>query len=97
MSLIAAPGQTDYGEKVEVVTVVYDSLGHPVNSKRSVVSVNFNGPDDPRLQQATVTADLTTQVPAKGDYFLRIGVHDLATDKVGALEIPVDRIALTGK
>ena len=97
LSLIAAPGQTDYAEKLEVVTIVDDSLGHPVNSKRSVVTVNFNGPDDPRLQQVTVTADLTTQVPAKGDYFLRIGVHDLATDKVGALEIPVDRIALPGK
>jgi hypothetical protein len=67
-------------------------LGHAINSKRSAVSVSFDGPDDPRLQKATITADLTTQVPAKGDYFLRIGVHDLATDKVGALEVPVSSV-----
>jgi VWFA-related protein len=30
--------------------------------------------------------------PAKGDYFLRIAVHDLTTDRVGALEIPTTSI-----
>ena len=30
--------------------------------------------------------------PAKGDYFLRIAVHDLTTDRVGALEIPTASI-----
>jgi hypothetical protein len=28
-------------------------------------------------------------VPVKGEYFLRIGVHDLATNRVGAVEVPV--------
>jgi hypothetical protein len=36
-------------------------------------------------------------VPAKGSYFLRLGVYDTASDRVGALEIPVDRIAPAGK
>jgi VWFA-related protein len=31
-------------------------------------------------------------VPAKGDYFLRIAVHDLTTDRVGSMEIPVSSI-----
>jgi len=31
-------------------------------------------------------------VPAKGDYILRVGVHDLTTDHVGAIEIPVSSI-----
>jgi hypothetical protein len=31
-------------------------------------------------------------VPAKGNYFLRIGVHDLGDDRVGALEIAVDEV-----
>jgi VWFA-related protein len=94
LRLIAAPDQKAYAEKLEVVAVIYDSLGHPLNSKKAAVSASFDGPDDPRLAQATVTADLTTQVPATGDYFLRIGVHDLAADKVGALEIPVSSIKL---
>ena len=31
-------------------------------------------------------------VPAKGDYYLRIAVHDLTTDHVGAVEIPTSSI-----
>ena len=31
-------------------------------------------------------------VPATGDYFLRIAVHDLASDRVGAIEIPTASI-----
>jgi VWFA-related protein len=31
-------------------------------------------------------------VPATGDYFLRVGVHDLTSDHVGAIEIPVTSI-----
>jgi len=33
-------------------------------------------------------------IPAKGVYFLRLGVGDAADDLVGAMEIPVDRIKL---
>jgi hypothetical protein len=32
-------------------------------------------------------------VPVKGEYFLRIGVHDPATDKVGAVELPVAEVS----
>jgi len=32
-------------------------------------------------------------VPATGEYFLRIGVHDLTSDRVGAIEVPVSSIA----
>jgi hypothetical protein len=31
-------------------------------------------------------------VPAKGDYILRIGVHDLTTGHLGVIEIPVSAI-----
>ncbi len=31
-------------------------------------------------------------IPVKGNYFLRVGVHDVSSDHVGALEIPVDEV-----
>jgi len=31
-------------------------------------------------------------VPVKGDYFLRIAVHDLTSDRVGAIEVPTSSI-----
>jgi VWFA-related protein len=33
-------------------------------------------------------------VPVKGNFFMRLGVHDENGDQVGALEVPVDQIAL---
>ena len=92
LKLLQEPNQAAYADKIEVAAVLYDSQGKPVNSKKSKVAVTFPSLADPRIQTAAVTANLTIQVPAKGSYFLRLGVRDTATDRVGALEIPVARI-----
>jgi len=97
LKLIAAPDQASYAERLQVVAVLYDAQGQPVNSKKGTVAVSFDSPSDPRLETATLTADLTIQIPAKGTHFLRVGVRDPATNRVGALEIPVDRIELPKK
>jgi VWFA-related protein len=50
----------------------------------------------PAIYQSMLTtgaiANDVIAVPAKGDYFLRIAVHDLTTDRVGAIEIPTSSI-----
>lgn len=97
LRLIASSDPSAFGEKLEVVAVVYDSTGHPVNSKRSVVSASFTGPDDPALNKATITADVATQLPVQGSYFVRLGVHDTSNDHVGSLEVSSDRIASAKK
>jgi len=38
-------------------------------------------------------AHLDIDVPATGEYFLRIAVHDLASDRTGSIEIPVSSIS----
>jgi VWFA-related protein len=94
LGLIPTPDQTEFSERMDLVAVVYDSLGNMVNSAKTTVSAISYGPNDPRRQTATITANLMTQVPAKGDYFLRIGVRDATNDKVGALEIPIAQVQL---
>jgi VWFA-related protein len=86
--------ESAYTGKLEFVAVVYDNQGQAVNGKREKATVSFDNLTDPGLQTASITGDLVIQVPAKGSYFLRLGVRDTATDRVGALEIPVDRIPL---
>jgi VWFA-related protein len=88
---------SSYTGKLEFVAVVYDNQGQAVNGKRESASINYDNLTDAQLQTAELTGDLVIQVPVKGSYFLRLGVRDIATDRVGALEIPVDRIALAGK
>jgi hypothetical protein len=97
LKLTPSADQTAYIGKLEFVAVVYDNLGQAVNGKREKASVSFPNLTDPQLQTADLTGDLTIQVPVKGSYFLRLGVHDVAIDRVGALEIPVDRIPMPGK
>jgi VWFA-related protein len=95
--LLASPDQTSFAAGLEVLAILYDAQGKMVNSKKGKLSASFASPTDPKIQTASVTANLNIQVPVQGNYFLRLCVSDTATDKVGALEIPVDRIALASK
>jgi VWFA-related protein len=97
LKLTPSADDTSYTGNLDFVAVVYDNQGQAVNGKREKVSVTFPDLSDPQLQTASLTGDLVIEVPVKGSYFLRLGVRDAATDRVGALEIPVDRIPLAGK
>ena len=37
---------------------------------------------------------MTIAVPAKGNFFFRLGIHDTIGDKAGAMEVPVDNVQL---
>jgi hypothetical protein len=38
--------------------------------------------------------DQTIAIPTQGNFFLRLGVHDLTSDHIGTLEVPVETIKL---
>jgi VWFA-related protein len=82
-----------YHGQFEYAAVVYDnSDGKVVNS--SVMAAKPNVPLGVYQSMLDSGANLRQEiaVPAKGDYILRIGVHDLTTDHVGAIEIPASSI-----
>ncbi|MGD0736550.1 MAG: VWA domain-containing protein [Terracidiphilus sp.] len=82
---------------VEFVTCVYDADGLLINTQvndiKEMVKPDFfasvhrtgNHPEFQYKQEISV--------PAKGDYFLRVGVHDLLTNHVGAVELPVSAVS----
>jgi hypothetical protein len=75
---------------VEFVTVVYDQLGNRVNSLITTAVLNLSEDSYRQLLTIGLTAEQQIAVPVKGNYFLRVGVHDVPSDHIGALEIPVD-------
>jgi len=77
---------------VEFATLVYDQSGTRVNSALTTAVLNVNEAHYRRLLQGGLTAQQQIAVPAKGSYFLRVGVHDVASDHIGAVEIPVDQV-----
>jgi len=77
---------------VEFVTVVYDQAGNRVNSLISTAILNVSEVHYQKILQSGLVAQQEIAVPVKGNYFLRVGVHDVASDHIGALEIPVDEV-----
>jgi VWFA-related protein len=77
---------------IEFVTVVYDQTGAKVNSLITTAVLNVNDAHYAKMLQGGLGASQQIAVPVKGNYFMRVGVHDVASDHIGALEIPVDEV-----
>jgi len=88
----ATPDGSYHGQFEYAVIVYNNDDGKTVNS--SVMAAKPNVPLSVYQSMLDSGANVRQEVavPAKGDYILRIGVHDLTTDHVGAIEIPVSAI-----
>ena len=84
-----------YHDTIEFIAVVYDDKGAIVNSFVNTVPIDAGVADYSRIMQTGIGIQLPIAIPAKGDFYLRLGVHDLTSDRIGALEIPVEAIKLS--
>lgn len=78
---------------LEYLTFVYLADGTLVNTQTN--EINANIPEDAFADPKghTIRYHQEISVPAKGEYFLRIGMRDASTDNVGALEVPIEAVA----
>lgn len=85
-------GTGAYEGSLEFTVLVYNANGAVLNTKTR--SAHFNLPPDryADLLAHGVSASQSIDVPVKGNYFLRIGMHDPASGKIGAVEIPVSAL-----
>lgn len=74
------------------VTVVYDSTLHNVNSALTTKTLDLDDAQYKDFLEHGLTERHEIAVPVKGSYFLRLGVHDVVNDRIGSLEVAVDRI-----
>ena len=93
MKLIQTPDGVRHGT-VEFVAVVYDQSGETVNSLMSTASVDLTEAAYQETLRRGMLVKSQIAVPMKGNYFLRLGVHDVGGDHIGALEIPIDQVKL---
>jgi VWFA-related protein len=81
-------GNFEYGVRV------YNADGDEiVNSVSTTISPILPPTVYRSMLRGGANASQQIDVPATGDYFLRIAVHDLASDRVGAIEVPTASIA----
>ena len=79
---------------LEFVAVVYAPDGEEVNSIEQNLTLDLSAERYRELLVSGLHTRSEIAIPAKGSFFLRLGVHDKTGDQVGALEIPVDEIKL---
>jgi hypothetical protein len=91
IKLTQTPDGVHHGN-VEFVVVVYDQSGDTVNSVQSTASFDLSETEYHQMLEAGLPVKSEIAVPVKGNYFLRLGVHDVTGDQIGALEIPVDQV-----
>lgn len=77
---------------VAFVTVVYDQTGENVNSKLTTINMDIDDDQYHEMMEHGLAEQHQIAVPVKGNYFLRLGVHSLTNDRIGALEVAADQI-----
>jgi VWFA-related protein len=94
---ITMPARPDSTRQValDFVALVYDREGQLFTQQSNPVNVFAKPAAIEQFLKEGVRYQQQIAVPAKGEYYLRVGIHDLIADKVGALEIPVASIATT--
>jgi VWFA-related protein len=78
---------------VEVSTFVYDKDGTLLIATTARRAAVITASVYAKMQVSGMAFHQEISVPVKGNYYIRTGVHDLNTDKVGAVEVPVSVVA----
>ncbi|HUX43388.1 MAG TPA: VWA domain-containing protein [Terracidiphilus sp.] len=71
--------------------LVYDRYGGPVRREEHRVALRVTPQDYANFEKYGVQMHAVLQVP-KGQYWLRTGVYDAETQRVGTMEIPLDAV-----
>ena len=78
---------------LEFITLVYDADGTQIISQFNGKAAAIPDARFASVQNGNITYMQQISVPAKGEYYLRIGMRDIASDHVGAVELPVAAVA----
>jgi VWFA-related protein len=79
--------------EIEFLTFVYDADGSLINAQMNEVNANFSPERYASFLKRPLGYHQQISVPAKGEYYLRLGLRDETADHIGALEIPVAAVA----
>jgi Pyruvate/2-oxoacid:ferredoxin oxidoreductase gamma subunit len=79
---------------IEFAAIVYTADGETVNAISETATLDISAERYRELLVSGLQMKQTIAIPVKGNFFLRLGVHDKEGDQIGALEIPVDQIRL---
>ena len=93
--LVTATVQPDGSRHVDLcfLTYVYDNQGMLITTAEKQISANIPAASYASMLKGGMPYRQEISVPAKGDYFMRLGILDAASNHVGALELSVDSVS----
>ncbi|WP_348262229.1 VWA domain-containing protein [Telmatobacter sp. DSM 110680] len=91
LQLTKGPDGLRHG-RMAFVSIVYDQTAQNVNSILTTTNLDIDEDQYKELLQHGITARQEIAVPAKGSFFLRLGVDDTVNDRIGTLEFAVDQV-----
>lgn len=77
---------------LQFVAVAYDRDGKPLTSTSSPLTISLKPENYKVMMQQGVQFSQDISIPTKGEVFLRVGIHDLLSNKVGAVELPTSAV-----
>jgi VWFA-related protein len=78
---------------IEVWTYVYDRDGQLLVTVGNRIYRHLTPADYTKLLGGGMAFHQEVSVPVKGEHYLRTAIHDMVSDKVGAVEVPVAAVA----
>ncbi len=81
-----------YQGAIEFAAVVYDDQGRTVNSLSDTVTAHLSREKMMEASRTGVGLTGRISVPVKGAYWLRIGIRDAVSNKMGTVELPVSAV-----
>jgi hypothetical protein len=78
---------------IEVWTYVYDRDGQLLVTVGNRIYRGLTSADYAKLLAGGMAFHQEISVPVKGEHYLRTAIHDMVSDRVGAVEVPVAAVA----
>jgi len=91
IEFIANPDGT-FKAVVEFVIVVYDDQGRVVNTSNRTAVANVDLAHRAAMIKSGMHFHQEISVPAKGPFWLRIGIHDRTSDRLGSVEVNLEQV-----
>jgi VWFA-related protein len=91
LQLVKGPDGLRHGT-IAFVSVLYDQMAQNVNSRLTTINMDIDNAQYQEILAHGLIEHHEIAVPAKGNYFLRLGLHDTVNDRIGSLEVAVDRV-----
>jgi VWFA-related protein len=78
---------------IEYLAYLYDADGKLLNTDARALQLNLNPQNYSRFIQGAIEMHLDISAPLKPATYLRIGLHDLTSNRMGVVEVPVASIS----